>query len=118
MEEKTKLISKCLDNIETSRDTLVEDVVAQICKNLDDAGFAAEEDEWSAKQTLLDELEEKGSNKTKEDFEYNFWDDDCVRECANEYESDCCHPWDWYRFGICSIECDGIEIFYVDYEID
>lgn len=118
MEDKCKLISSCLDNIETNRETEVGEVVEQICKNLKEKGFLVEEDDWSAENALTEALEEKGSEKTKDDYEYNSWDDDCVRECSNEYESDYRHPWDWYRFGICSIECDGIEIFYVTYEQD
>lgn len=110
MEDKIKLISSVLDEIESDKEIETDVVLESIADKIRELGFTVAEDENEAEE----ELTEMGFSS--DDFEYNIYDDDCVRECKNPdwYE----HPWDWYRFSVHSVSCGDAEIFYVDCDGD
>lgn len=110
MEDKCKLISSVLDEIESNREIETDVVVKNIADKIKELGFSVAEDMNDAEEDL------KEMGFSPDEFEYNLYDDDCVRECKNPdwYE----HPWDWYRFSVNSVSCGDAEIFYVDCEGD
>lgn len=110
MKDKRELICNMLNEIEANRKIEAETVAKSIVEKIRELGFEAEEDEQQAEEALTD------MGFSADDFEYELYDDDFVRECKNHEEYR--HPWDWYRFSVNSVSCGDTEIFYVDYEGD
>ena len=74
MEDKCKLISSVLDEIESNREIETDVVVKNIADKIKELGFSVAEDMNDAEEDL------KEMGFSPDEFEYNLYDDDCVRE--------------------------------------